>query len=70
MENYYGLSGKLLWNLIWARGWELDYGVITEVQVDEMLPTSFVEKDKSAEKMEGLPIEILNGLLPKMNYIK
>lgn len=62
------LSGKLLWNLIRTRGRELNYDLITKNQVDEMLPTSFMEQDKSAEKMEGLPIEILNGLLPKMDY--
>jgi hypothetical protein len=60
------LSGRLVWLLIDKRGAELDYSLLTDEQVDEMLPTTLTVRDASINKMKHLPIEILNALLPKM----
>jgi len=62
------LSGQLLWPLMQIRGKELNYSLCTDEQVNEMLPSSFMDQSKSAQKMETLSIETLNSLLPKMHY--
>jgi hypothetical protein len=62
------LSERLIWPLIYRRGQDLNYSLLTDEQVREMLPSSFMEQNKSTRKMEELSIEALNGLLPKMHY--
>lgn len=61
------LKGQLVWSLINERGAELNYHLVTSKQINEMLPTSFMEESNSQEKIKSMPIEILNCLLPKMS---
>jgi len=61
------LNGKALELLMLIRGEQLDYSLITNDQVNELLPCNLTTQDYSTKKMEKLSIEILNGLLPNMN---
>ena len=60
------LSPALILILIEAKGSKLDYSGLTEEQVEDLFPALMCAESESQKKMEKVPLDIINQLLPKM----